>query len=68
MRGRGQAFDMKSIKHIELLVSHEQQCIVTIKAGIISQSFCFSPRSSEYNEEINRFERWVLCINLKDIF
>ncbi len=59
---------MKSIKHIELLVSHEQQCIVTIKAGIISQSFCFSPRSSEYNEKINRFERGVLCINLKDIF
>ncbi|VED63897.1 NAD(P)H-dependent oxidoreductase [Staphylococcus delphini] len=34
---------MKSIKHIELWVSHEQQCIVTIKAGIISQSFWFSP-------------------------
>lgn len=59
---------MKSIKHIELLVSHEQQCNVTIKAGIISQSFWFWARSSEYNEEINRFERGVLCINLKDIF
>ncbi|MDT0948053.1 hypothetical protein, partial [Staphylococcus pseudintermedius] len=33
-----------------------------------SAPFCFSPRSSEYNEEINRFERGVLCINLKDIF
>lgn len=59
---------MKSIKHIESWVSHEQQCIVTIKAGIISQSFWFSPRLSEYNEEIKRFEIWVLCINLKDIF
>lgn len=59
---------MKSIKHIELWVSHEQQCIVTIKAGIISQSFWFWARLIDYNEAIKRFEIWVLCINLKDIF
>lgn len=37
---------MKSIKHIELLVSHKQQCNVTKKAGIISQSFWFWARDS----------------------